>query len=165
MQTLKAEKLVRDAAKATQKAKTAQMTEKKKGAQKFHKGRPAQGATNAIFSGNSALLAAPTTQRTVDGSAASGSNPSKSAQVAPDARFSGISALLGAPKTPHTMVGSAGNRTNSVVVPGGSNPGTHAQERLRGELPNLGNHVTGRSDESRREHKARVRQGHSKDGD
>ena len=165
VQTLKAEKLVRDAAKATQKAKTAQMTEKKKGAQKFHKGRPAQGATNAIFSGNSALLAAPTTQRTVDGSAASGSNPSKSAQVAPDARFSGISALLGAPKTPHTMVGSAGNRTNSVVVPGGSNPGTHAQERLRGELPNLGNHVTGRSDESRREHKARVRQGHSKDGD
>jgi hypothetical protein len=165
VQTLKAEKVVRDAAKAAQKAKTAQNAEKKKATQKFHKGRPAQGASPATFSGISTLLAAPPTQRTVDGSAGSGSNPLKPAQVAPHARFSGISALLAAPATQRTVDGSAGSGSNPLVVPGGSQAGTRPQEKLRGELPNMGNHVTSRSDVSRREHKTRMRQEHSKDGD
>jgi hypothetical protein len=128
VQTLKAEKVVRDAARKTQRSRTAENAGKKKGAHKFHKGQPAQVAPPARFSGISALLAAPATQRSVDGSAGSGSNP--------------------------------------VNVPGGSKVDTHPhqQEKLRGELPNMGNHVTSRP-ESRREHKTRVRQEHSKDGD
>ncbi|KAM0698982.1 hypothetical protein Q7P36_001026 [Cladosporium allicinum] len=127
VEILKAEKLVRDAAKAAQKAKAAENAEKRKAARKDYKGKPAQVASKAKFSEISTLLAAPTTRRPVDGSAGSGSNP--------------------------------------AIVPGGSKVGTQQQEKLRGELLNMGAHVTGRSDESRREHKTRVRQENSKDGD
>lgn len=127
VETLKAEKLVRDAAKAAQKAKAAENAEKRKAARKDYKGNPTQVAPKAKFSEISGLLTAPTTRRPVDGSAGSGSNP--------------------------------------AIVPGGSKVGTQQQEKLRGELLNMGARVTVRSDESRREHKTRVRQETSKDGD
>jgi len=124
VETLKAEKVIRDAAKAAQKAKTTENAAKAKAMKKNYKGNPAQGAPTARFS---ALLATSTAQRTVDESASNGSTP--------------------------------------VIIPGGSQVGTQQQQKLRGELLNLGNHVTSRADESRREHKTRVRQEHSKEGD
>jgi hypothetical protein len=89
----------------------------------------------------------------------------KPAQVASKAKLSELSTLMTAPPTLRIVAGSAGSGSNPVVVAGGSKVGAHPQQKLRGELPNMGNHVTSRSDGSRRERKARARQEHSKDGD
>jgi hypothetical protein len=75
VEKLKAEKIVRDAARAAQKARAAENAEKAKAAKKFHKGKAAQVAPNARFSGSSTLLAAPSKDRTADGSAGNASVP------------------------------------------------------------------------------------------
>lgn len=125
VQTLKANKLVIDAARAAKAAKTAEDVEKAKAAKSIHRGKSAPKAPNGRFARPSTPFSTSATQRSVGGPARSGPDP--------------------------------------VVLPGRRKVDTREQE-LRVELPNLGAYATSRSDESRREHKSRVRQEHSKDG-
>jgi len=127
VEMLKAEKAVRDAAKAAQKAKAAENAEKAKAGRKINKG--------------------------------------KAAQVTPGASFTRPPILAGTSKTQDTVDGFAGNESNQVLVSGGGKVGALQEAKLRGELPSMGKYATTRTDESRREHKTRVRQDHSKDGE
>lgn len=93
-------------------------------------------------------------------------NAFKGKPVPPPARSSGPPSTFAATsKIQRNADGSVGNGSNRVVVSGGGKVGAYQELKSRGELPNMGNYATTRPEESRREHKTRVRQEHLKDSE